>query len=182
MQLTNRHRRVPKWTKADTLCASPPLALIPPPKPPLLVLSSCTLAQLDPRFLPGHPVVPVVPKPSLELHRRWGGDSSTAASTALLSLNTFSPRASTGFLKKAHTEEKNDLIQSWLNSMGRLLWNFNELWRGPWGWINIGAGRKVSRCSPCPGPASPRRLSPCGVCPAALRCAYCHGKESLCAA
>lgn len=172
-------------TKADPQCSRTPLAPTPPPKPPLLVLSSCTLARPDPRCLPelGHPVVPVGTKPSLEPHCHWGGDSSTAASTALLSLNTFSPRASTVFFKKkAHTEEKNDLIQSWLNSMGRLLWNFNELPRGPWGWINIRTRRKVSRCSLCPGPASLRRLSPGGASPPSLQCVYRHGKESLCAA
>lgn len=73
-------------------------------------------------------------KPFTEPHRCWGDNSSMAANAALLCLNTFSPRVSIGLKKKNKktttkktTEEKNDLIQSWLNSMGRLPLNFNEL-------------------------------------------------------
>jgi len=70
-------------------------------------------------------------KPFPEPHRHWGDNSSMAANAALLCLNTFSPRVSIGLKKnkppKKPTEEKNDLIQSWLNSMGRLSLNVNEL-------------------------------------------------------
>lgn len=75
--------------------------------------------------------LPVGTEPFTELHRRWGDKSSAAAKAALLCLNTFSPRVSIGLKKKKNTkrntEEKNDLIQSWLNSMGRLPLNFNKL-------------------------------------------------------
>ena len=73
--------------------------------------------------------LPAGTKPFTELHRRWGDNSRAAANAALLCLNTFSPRVSIGLKKKTKkpTEEKNDLIQSWLNSMGRLPLNFNEL-------------------------------------------------------
>lgn len=138
-----------------------------------------TSAQLDPQRLGGFGVRRnVLEELCTGVHPLWQPPSGNGASPrATLLLGTQQQHGSTSVLKYifSHTEhrfkKKEKRQEHWREKLpysklnGKTSPEFQWASAGPWGWINIRAGRKISRCSPHPG--FPRRISTNVFCPPA---------------